>query len=541
MSSDTRRHGHARSRTRRPGGRLVAAAVAAVAIASSAIADVQRQVEQVIASTPLGGARVGVSLVDLQSGKTLAAVDAARPYVPASNMKLLTTGAALHVLGEDFVFRTELLADGDRLIIRGSGDPALADPDLLAATGSPLDSEGVLRALAEAARRLDATPVSELVVDDRVFDRQFVHEGWPTDQLDKHYCAGVSGFNLHRNVLDFYLAPGPDGPGSAPVFALEPEMPWVGREVVNRARTVGEGENVLGVLRGMSENSFTLIGKVRRRSLLPARVSVHEIPSFWGGLLAERLSGTGLSFGGEARARVRLAEADESFEGATTLAVVTTPLLDIARMCNFDSVNLYAEAMLKRLGHEITGESGSWANGSAVVRMVVSERLGGDAATRVAISDGSGLSRDNAIPPEVMTRWLASLLSDQEIGDAFVSSLPMQGEGTLSKRFSRFRVANEVRGKSGSINHVRTLSGYVIDRTTGRTVAFSVMVNDLPLEAGMSIRARDLHERVVQVADRWLTEQREASLASSRSPEREQTRDRASAASLGSAQPDPSR
>src|SRR6185295_11686507 len=88
-------------------------------------------VSRVLTARKLGMARVGISVIDLETGAALANVNANDPFTPASNMKLLTSGAALLVLGPDFVFRTELIRDGDRLIIRGGGDPALADPIVL--------------------------------------------------------------------------------------------------------------------------------------------------------------------------------------------------------------------------------------------------------------------------------------------------------------------------------------------------------------------------------------------------------------------------
>ena len=84
-------------------------------------------------------------------------------------------------------------------------------------------------------------------------------------------------------------------------------------------------------------------------------------------------------------------------------------------------------------------------------------------------------------------------------------SLPTLGEGTLDDRFRRTPLTNEVRAKSGFINHVYTLSGYMIDRKTNRAVAFSILLNDVPM--GQGWKAKQLHEEIVQAADEWLSEQ----------------------------------
>jgi D-alanyl-D-alanine carboxypeptidase/D-alanyl-D-alanine-endopeptidase (penicillin-binding protein 4) len=183
---------------------------------------------------------------------------------------------------------------------------------------------------------------------------------------------------------------------------------------------------------------------------------------------------------------------------------VTTPVRDVALLCNRDSVNLYAEALLKRMGREISGERGSWASGAAVLRMVMNERLGPEAASELTVSDGSGMSRGNQVSPSLMTAWLESVYEDARIGPAFVESLATPGSGTLERRFRDVRVKNKVSAKSGLLNGVRTLSGYITEPGTGRTLAFSVLVNDLPLSGEAPLRALRLHEQIVAAADRWL-------------------------------------
>jgi len=184
---------------------------------------------------------------------------------------------------------------------------------------------------------------------------------------------------------------------------------------------------------------------------------------------------------------------------------VTTPLADIVARCNRDSVNLYAEALAKRMGHEVTGEPGSWGNGGAVVRMVMTDRLGPSAATTTVISDGSGMSRANRIAPETMTRWLASMSRDPAIGSLFTASLPTTGQGTLRKRFPATTLKNTLHAKSGTINGVRCLSGYLTHPVTGRTLVFSILINDLPLTGGSGPKALRLHEAIVAELDAWLT------------------------------------
>src|SRR5262249_46375110 len=155
-----------------------------------------------------------------------------------------------------------------------------------------------------------------------------------------------------------------------------------------------------------------------------------------------------------------------------TVAVVTTTMEDALERCNGDSQNLYAEAMIKRIGHEVTHEPGSWTNGSSVLRMTLSEPaprgLGPEYAAGTQIADGSGMSREDRVAPRTLTRWLDRLQRDSNIGAMFVNSLasPEQKE-SIRRRFKDKKLSCDLRAKTGTINGVRCLSGYLTDPQTG--------------------------------------------------------------------------
>ncbi len=470
------------------------------------------RVERAIATSKTGPARIGVSIMDVGTGRRLAAVNADTPLIPASNQKLLSSGVALLVLGPDFVFRTEINLVGDRLVVKGSGDPAFGDPKLLGEIeGKQITVDRLLGMLAQAVASAGVTSLREIAVDDRIFDREFVHPSWPTAQLNRWYCAEVSGINFHTNVLNVFV--NPTSTGQAPGVRLQPESPWL--EIQNNARTVATGENTTWVARPTATNRYTIHGDVRHTSQVPVEVTVHDVPLYFGRLLGQSLVGAGVVVGGVgdrsrvAEIPVRRMASDEPAnveERARTLAVVTTHLSDILARCNSDSQNLYAEALIKRVGHEVTGEPGSWASGAAVLRMELSEKIGPAFASSTVIADGSGMSRENKVSPDTLVRWLGMMAKQPRIGDEFVRSLATVGSGTLTRRFREYKPRNSLFAKSGAIDGVRCLSGYVVHEPTGRAVAFSVMCNDLA-GGDPTLNALKLHEQIVQIADDWLTTQ----------------------------------
>jgi D-alanyl-D-alanine carboxypeptidase/D-alanyl-D-alanine-endopeptidase (penicillin-binding protein 4) len=491
-------------RTRRGIG-LFALATAILGLAAQTIAQIgslDEEVSRTVASHKLGSTRVGISIVDMDSGVALANLHATDPFTPASNMKLLTSGAALLVLGPDFVFKTELIRDGDRLIIKGAGDPALADPAVLNEMQPKLTVSDVMSALAGAVTKAGMTQVHEIIVDDRVFDRTYVHPEWPVDKLDRGYCAEVCGLNFHANVLWFYPGPNTQGPGTPATYSLEPDAPWVHVDV--RARTVAEGKNSAWITREGADNQFVLRGDVHFQTQAPVEATLHDPAAFVGRLLAEQLSKSGIHVdqaAGQDEPAVRLATQQEALTG-TTIAVIKTPITEVLHRCNADSENLYAESLMKRMGNAVTKEPGSWANGASVLRMMITQRLGADHAAATTIIDGSGLSRGNLVTPSTLTHWLTEMAKDAKCKDVFTEALATPGVGTLKRRFHDARLQNQVRGKSGFINGVRCLSGYVIS-PSGKRVVYSVMVNDIQND-DQTREALELHEDIVKIADHWL-------------------------------------
>ncbi len=502
----------------RPGrGVVFAFVLSTLALCATALGQgsLEQRVRTALEKARLGKASVGVCVVDVSDGRelvSLSSAGAASPsLIPASNLKLMTTGAALVTVGRDFEFRTRFVVQGDRVVIEGSGDPGLADPALLAQMKTSVEQflDSIADSLAAAAKG----PVREIVLDDRVFDREAIHPTWPIDQLNRAYCAPVSGINFHANILHVFPAPASRA-GDPPSVRTEPGAAWIEFDR-QRARTVREGNTAIWVEHGSSPFRFGLHGSVRNAPTEPVSVSVKEPASIFARLLADRLA----SRLNCPTPSIRLASPEEpvasASENSTIALVVRTPISLALQRCNVDSDNLYAESLLKLTGHQVTHQPGSWANGAAVVRMIVKDRIGPSYAAELAMADGSGLSRGNRVTPQLLAHWVANVASDEQVGDVFVQSLAVaKEEGTVRNRFKNVKLANEVRAKSGYIREVRTLSGLIsAPSETGslvpgqqspRRLAFSILVNEIP--PGADQRAKEFHENVVEVLDDYLVE-----------------------------------
>ena len=470
-------------------------------------ADLWSEVHSEIRGSQITRGRIAVSIRDAGSsnaplvsafwdnGSLTTASDT--PMIPASNLKLLTTGAALHVLGPDFEFATRLLLDGDRLIVKGDGDPAFGDPELLetmvVGDQHGLSVEDFLRLWTDPVLALDLENIREIIIDDRIFEREFVHPTWPINQLNRRYCAEVSALNFHLNVLHYYPKPGRTG--EHPDLKLfEPYARWLSPRNRATSRQGVHDKSDIWISRRPGSNEMTFYGNVKFAYRTPVPVTVHDMPSFFGRLLTERLREAGMTVGG-----YRLASDDDAkLDGKTVGPVIKTPIEVAITRCNRDSQNLYAESLLKRTSYELTRQPSTWATSSSLLRHIVHERLGGRITPPdLRVVDGSGLSRDNRISADTMTSWLNTFHGDERLGDIFMSSFAVARQsGTLKKRFKDIELHGAiVQAKSGYINEVSCLSGYVT-MPDGRRRSFSILVNGLTNPGSVRL-AKAMQEKII--------------------------------------------
>ena len=243
-------------------------------------------IQAAVAASGLKNAVIGVSVREVGSGAAVADISGARLMTPASNMKVITTAAALRVLGADWKFSTRLVRNGDRLTVIADGDPSLGDPEILDeiihtdAAGvrkQGLTTEELIDIWAGAAKRAGITQVRELVVDDRIFDREFTHPGWPADQLSNSYCAEIAGLNFNVNLLQGRMTAASSRPE---ISAWTPAAPWL--EVDTTKATATNGKNSkqsIWIGRTESPWRYTLNGNMKATPVEPIAVCVHDMPT----------------------------------------------------------------------------------------------------------------------------------------------------------------------------------------------------------------------------------------------------------------------
>ena len=457
---------------------------------------IEAEVNAVAQDRVLQRATLAVQVISLGNGpgemRELFARNAHYPLVPASNLKLVTTAAALEKLGADFKFRTTLNLVGPDLVLVGDGDPTFGDAVYLRRVGWRPTS--VYEAWAKRLQERGVTSVRDVVVDDGVFDEAFAHPDWPADQLDEYYEAQVGGVNFNVNVLDVQV-----GPGGQPVTTSPP----TGYVKLRPAFTPG-GRKAFEVTRDLGTNVIHLRGDPPARGGKVAR-TIHDPALYAATILSETLTAAGIKVTGAVRKdrtfRTRKPDAAGASSAAAAPVVVgvhETPIAAALARANKDSVNVYAESLCKRIGYDPAnpGAPGTWESGLAGVSAYL--RQIGVPESDFRLHDGCGLSKQNAISPRAIARVLCYEFYGKN-RTAYAQSLSAAGvDGTLDDRFARTDLRQRVFGKSGFVEGVSTLSGY-LKAKDDRWYAFSILINGIPRLSNGQVK--QLQERIVKSVD----------------------------------------
>ncbi|HEY0788852.1 MAG TPA: D-alanyl-D-alanine carboxypeptidase/D-alanyl-D-alanine-endopeptidase [Thermoanaerobaculia bacterium] len=408
-------------------------------------------------------------VVDVESGRVIAARNADMAVAPASNMKLFTTGAAMRLLGPDFQFRTTVA-------IRGSVDPigTLHGDVLVTGRGDPTigsrfhdgDSTAVIREWARGLKRAGVKTIGgNLIFDHSYFDDQWVHPTWPEDQLVNWYEAPVSALSIQEGCVMVRILP--SKPGGKAIVQLEPPNTILALE---NTCVTGGGRGIF-VTRKPGTNTIVVKGNVPPRSgVSEIFVTVLYPVNYFANAAHLALQREGINVQGE----VLLARGDMGGEWRT-VAETTTPLPIVTYVINKKSQNFYAEQLLKTIGAERKG-LGSFENGSKAVSEWLVAEVGVDPGEYQQI-DGSGMSRFNRASSDSFVKLLRYMWRTPGRAE-FVASMPYSGEddSRLRRRLNKPPYARSVYAKTGYISGVIGLSGYVHGRS-GKVYAFSLLFN----------------------------------------------------------------
>jgi D-alanyl-D-alanine carboxypeptidase/D-alanyl-D-alanine-endopeptidase (penicillin-binding protein 4) len=427
------------------------------------------QLSDLLDRLPESNARISAKVIDASDGRVIYERNADQGLIPASTQKALVMAVALEQLGGEFEFVTRFGMIGPHLVVIGAGDPGLGDPRLAEAAGEEITT--VFDRLADALLKRGVTRIDgDLVLDESIFDRQGVHPSWEPSDLPRWYAAPVGALNLNDNCLDFTVWPGTSS-GDGPGWSVNPPNEFA--RVINDMRTANHGTPVIH--RPGDEFAFQLSGKCSRRGALQP-VSVPDPGLLFGSALCTHLKFRGIDIAGDL---VRTSKQVDRSQFETILEH-RTGLANVLRRIGWNSQNMFAECLLKRLGYEWSRSAGrsdpvgSWESGRSAI-MDGLRRLG-ISGESLSMADGSGLSRDNRVSAGEMVAVMQRMLEHNERSLFLASLSGSHGEGRLARRMST--VNGTVYAKTGTIRGVRAIVG-VIESGTGEWYCFSFIFNNI--------------------------------------------------------------
>jgi len=408
--------------------------------------------------------RWGILVQTLGDRQMLYAQDAERYFIPASNLKLLTTAAVLEVLGDRYTIRTSVYqSDPGVFRVVGRGDPGLTDAEL--------------DQLAKQIRDRHITQINQLIADDHYFQGDAINPTWEWEDVQSGYGAPVNSLILNENLIGLTLFPQSLGQPLRVVWDDPAEgTRW---QIDNRSRTVAAtAEESVQVGRDLERSQLNVRGQLRVGSKPEtAAIAITQPSRYFLQRFKQALRQRGIQV-----AQSFVATEPTEIQGAEIAAVESEPLARLIAEVNQQSNNLYAESLLRTLGVTQSPQADSSLDAGLEAMKKALFQLGIDSAS-YNLADGSGVSRHNWVTPETLVQTLQGMGRSPNSA-VYRNSLAVAGRiGSLQNRFLDTPVAGKFQGKTGFVSGSIALSGY-LEPPDYSPLVLSILINqfDRPTE-----------------------------------------------------------
>jgi serine-type D-Ala-D-Ala carboxypeptidase/endopeptidase (penicillin-binding protein 4) len=439
--------------------------------------------------------RVGIKIVSLNTGKVVFEQDADKYFMPASNMKNFTVATAMERLGPDYKFVTSVYAEAKpdangivrgNLRVVGSGDVSISTAFF---GTSPSDPETYYKGIDRLVDVIAAAGVKriegDLIGDESHFKGSAIPGSWEYDDLQWYYGAEISALPINDNAVDLSVTPGNIG-GPCVVNILPTNTIY---QIANSCVTTPAAtKRTLSVNKQIDRNMLTISGTIPVGDAFRNSITFSHPAELFISILKQRLEKRGIVVTGSTKT---IKEAPvipcKDCREEVIAKLESPPFREIAAKTMKPSQNMYTETILWTLGEEerkraliapTAAAPDSSDLGLGVVRNFLTSI--GVPADGIVQHDGSGLSRHDLITPGAVVTLYTYMAKQSPNAQAWRDSLTIGGvDGTLANRFKGTAAAGNIRGKTGTIDQVSALSGYM-STAGGEPVVVSIVVNGVP-------------------------------------------------------------
>ena len=409
-------------------------------------ADASGMIDKALRTSSINRSAVSVSVRDIKTGAQVYGLNPMKPVNPASTQKLVTYAVALDTLGEDYVFSTELYkSTNNDLYLKLSADPYLTTKDL--------------KNLFSTAKSKNIIEPKGVYIDDYVLDSSYWGEGWQWDDDLSTLMPKFGSYNLDSNILKITVKPTTlNSPADIYTEVFYP----VG--FVNLVKTGSENNLKISHNETISHNLLEVNGTVRQLAYL--RIPVSNIKLYFKLRLEEAINDSKVFYYG------KIFQKKLPSEDVYLVDKIERPLSQAAVSILQSSNNMVAETVYKLAGGKYVNNTGSMESANEMFLAFCEKN--NIKADDVRLVDGSGVSKNNLMTADFMTRFLVAE-ANQPNFESYKSAMAAPGSGTLSNRMLYFR--DNMKAKTGTLSDVSAIAGYIKTRQ-GKELAFDIMIND---------------------------------------------------------------
>ena len=416
----------------------------------------------------------GVDIQSLKTGETFYKVNADKLFSPASLLKLFTTSSALLLLGSDYQYKTTIYTDGNiknhtlhgNLVIKGSGDPSISNRFIDGSVNV------VFEMWADSLKKLGIKKIDgNIIGDDDNFDEVRLGKGWSHEVINNWFAPPSGALCFNDNSISITIVP--TEPGMPADITIEPNSEY---KFLKKVVTISsKNEPNIEISKKNGSQVISVSGLISKDS--PAKkfyVSVDDPTEYFLYSLYNTLTDNGIEITG--------AFFDKDDEGITVqddnltplFSHFSVPLSKLITEVNKNSNNFYAEQIFRTIGYELIGYGD--INNSLMMTEDILKKMGIN-PDNLMIVDGSGLSKLDLVTPKQVINVLSYLYKSDEFG-TFYGSLPVAGtDGTLADRYKNTTGAKNIHAKTGYLENIRSLAGY-LKTADGEPIVFCIIVNN---------------------------------------------------------------
>ncbi len=401
-------------------------------------------IDKTIAQSDINKGAVSVSVKDVETGKVIYKLNDKQPTMPASTLKLITLGASIDTLGDDYEFSTKLYkTTNNDLYLKLGADPFLT-------------SAGLNSLMEKAVKDKKITSPKIIYIDDYIFDKTEWGEGWQWDDDLNPLMPKFSSYNIDKNLLSIIIAPTNLG-SPAQIYTTK----FYPVTFMNLVITGKENDIELNRNNSIAPNILNISGTINKQ--ITEEIPINNPKRYFILRLEDAIKSAKMDYYGS------FPQKKTPATNVYLVAEIKHPISQAVKAILMNSNNFVAETVFKLAGAKFVNNTGSLSHSQEMLDAYF-KKIGIDAKD-IKIVDGSGVSKNNIITTDFMTDYLVK----QSKNEVLKNSMPTAGEGTLRNRMLYFK--DNLRAKTGTLSDVSGIAGYITSRS-GKTYAFDIMIND---------------------------------------------------------------